>query len=62
MRFEALPGSTLADQLRAAGYDVTEIGTTERILPHSIEQRFVLGAGKRWSWRPPDRPDRSRRP
>ena len=31
MRFEALPGSTLADQLRAAGYDVTEIGTTERI-------------------------------
>ncbi|MBR1298543.1 hypothetical protein [Bradyrhizobium sp. AUGA SZCCT0042] len=45
MRFESLPGSTLPDELRAAGYEVTEIGTTQRILPHAVEQRFVVGAG-----------------
>jgi len=32
MRFEALPGSTLPDQLRASGYAVTETGHTQRIL------------------------------
>lgn len=42
---ECLPGSPLPDQLRAAGYLVTETGTTQRILPHAIEQRFVVGAG-----------------
>jgi hypothetical protein len=35
----------LPDQLRAAGYQITEIGTTQRILPHAVEQRFVIGAG-----------------
>jgi len=45
MRFEALPGSTLPDQLREAGYDVTEIGTTQRILSHAVEDKFVIGTG-----------------
>jgi hypothetical protein len=30
---ECLPGSTLPDELRKAGYDVTGIGSGERILP-----------------------------
>jgi hypothetical protein len=45
MTFEALPGSPLADQLRDNGYEVTEIGTTQRILPHAIEDKYVIGAG-----------------
>src|ERR1700730_5525340 len=45
MRFEALPGSPLPDQLRDNGYLVSEIGTTQRILPHAIEDKYVIGAG-----------------
>jgi hypothetical protein len=45
MRFEALPGSTLPDQLRDNGYEITETGTTQRILPHAIEDKYVIGAG-----------------
>jgi hypothetical protein len=33
MRFEALPGSDLPDDLRAKGYIIDQIGTTTRILP-----------------------------
>ena len=33
---ECLPGSTLPDELRRAGYTVTETGTTQRILAHAI--------------------------
>jgi hypothetical protein len=39
-----LPGSTLPDELRKTGYDVTEIGEGERILPTAIVERFVLRA------------------
>ena len=42
--FDALPGSPLPDQLAALGYDVTLIGTTERILPHQIVERFTRRA------------------
>jgi hypothetical protein len=42
---EALPGSTLPDELRAAGYDVREIGQGERILPAAIvELRLKEGS------------------
>jgi hypothetical protein len=41
MRFEALPGSPLPDQLRDAGYDVTETGQTQRILPHAMVEELV---------------------
>ncbi len=33
MRFEAVPGSPLPEVLRAHGYIVNRIGTTERIVP-----------------------------
>ena len=33
--FDALPGSPLPAQLTALGYDVTKIGTSERILAHA---------------------------
>ncbi len=36
MRFEAVPGSPLPDDLRALGYVVTLVGTTQRIIPHAI--------------------------
>jgi len=42
---QCLPGSTLPDELRDAGYTVVEIGTTQRILAHAIQQKFVIGAG-----------------
>jgi hypothetical protein len=45
MRFEALPGSPLPEQLRDAGYDVTEIGQTQRILPHAITDELALADG-----------------
>lgn len=38
---ECLPGSTLPGELRGMGYDVTEVGEGERILPSAIEQKFV---------------------
>jgi hypothetical protein len=41
---ECLPGSTLPDELRKAGYDVIETGEGERILPTAISERFVAGA------------------
>lgn len=34
MRFEARPGSSLPDELRKAGYEVTRVGETMRIVPH----------------------------
>jgi hypothetical protein len=39
---ETLPDSTLPDELRTLGYDVTEIGEGQRILPHTITQRLTL--------------------
>jgi hypothetical protein len=42
LRFEALPGSTLPDELTELGYAVTEIGEGQRILPGSIVERFSL--------------------
>jgi hypothetical protein len=42
--FETLPDSTLPADLRKAGYDVTEIGEGERILPNAIEQRMAMNA------------------
>jgi hypothetical protein len=41
---ECLPGSTLQDELCKVGYDVTEMGESERILPTAIVERFVAGA------------------
>jgi len=32
----------LPDQLAALGYLVMKIGTTERILPHAVRQRFEI--------------------
>jgi hypothetical protein len=40
IRLEALPGSTPPRDLRAIGYEVTEIGQTQRILPHAVTQKF----------------------
>jgi hypothetical protein len=39
-----LPGSTLPDELGGLGYDVTETGETERILPTAITERLCMGA------------------
>ena len=44
MRFQALIGSPLPDALRAAGYEVTETGTTQRILPHAVVEELVAHA------------------
>jgi hypothetical protein len=38
--FDALVGSALPAQLTAMGYIVEKIGTSERILPHAVPQRF----------------------
>ncbi|MGJ4889010.1 hypothetical protein ACQR1Y_12490 [Bradyrhizobium sp. HKCCYLRH3099] len=38
---ECLQGSLLLNDLDTAGYDVTPVGTAERILPAAIEQRFT---------------------
>jgi hypothetical protein len=40
MQFQALPGSPLPDQLRQLGWRVERTGTSERILPHAVSQRF----------------------
>jgi hypothetical protein len=39
--WDALPDSTLPDQLRALGYTVKRTGETQRILPHAIVENFV---------------------
>ena len=38
---ECLPGSTLPDELRKAGYDVRDLGDGERILATAIVERFT---------------------
>jgi hypothetical protein len=40
MRFDALVGSELPDQLAALGYIVEKTGTSERILAYAVAQRF----------------------
>jgi len=40
---EALPDSTLPDELRGLGYNITEVGKGERILPTAITERLVAG-------------------
>lgn len=44
VRMECLPGSTLPEELRKMGYEVTEIGEGERILPTAITERLAIGA------------------
>jgi hypothetical protein len=44
MRFEALPGSALPDELRKLGYIVVPTGTTERILPMAIKQAMTMSS------------------
>jgi hypothetical protein len=44
MRFEAMPGSALPDELRKLGYIVVPTGTTERILPHAVAQPMTLSS------------------
>jgi hypothetical protein len=41
---ECLPGSTLPDEPRKAGYEVTEIGEGERIFGAAIVQQFCIRA------------------
>jgi hypothetical protein len=41
---KCLHGSTLPDELRKLGLDVSEIGEGERILPHQIVEKFVARA------------------
>jgi hypothetical protein len=40
--FDALVGSALPAQLTAMGYIVEKTGTSERILPHAVPQRFEV--------------------
>jgi hypothetical protein len=40
LRLDALVGSPLPAQLTALGYTVTKTGTSERILPNAITQKF----------------------
>jgi hypothetical protein len=42
--FDALPGSALPEQLTALGYIVEKIGTSQRILPHALAQRFEVSS------------------
>jgi hypothetical protein len=45
IELQALPGSTLPDEIAERfGYDVREIGETERILPAAIVERFTRRA------------------
>jgi hypothetical protein len=37
-----LPGSSLPEELRARGYEVTATGEGERILPPAIVERFCM--------------------
>jgi hypothetical protein len=41
---DALVGSPLPAQLTAMGYIVERIGTSERILPHVVAQRFEVSS------------------
>jgi hypothetical protein len=43
VEMQCLPGSTLPGELRGLGYDVTETGEIERILPTAIVQKFIAG-------------------
>jgi hypothetical protein len=43
VEMQCLPGSTLPAELRGLGYEVTETGDAERILPGAIIERFVAG-------------------
>ncbi|MCK1632660.1 hypothetical protein [Bradyrhizobium sp. 162] len=43
LRFECLPGSPLPDELREAGYEVSETDEGERILPAGLVERFIVG-------------------
>jgi hypothetical protein len=40
LRFDALVGSPLPAQLAALGYIVEKIGTSQRILPDAVAQKF----------------------
>jgi hypothetical protein len=44
VRLECLPGSSLPDELRKAGYILTEEGSGERILHSAIIEMFTTGA------------------
>jgi hypothetical protein len=41
---ECLPNSALPDDLRRAGYGLTEEGEGQRILACAILERFIVGA------------------
>jgi hypothetical protein len=41
VRFDALPGSTLPDELRQRGFDVRDLGDGERILAATIVTGIV---------------------
>jgi hypothetical protein len=41
---ECLPASTLPDELRKMGYDLTETGDGQRIIPTAITERLAIGA------------------
>jgi hypothetical protein len=40
---QALPDSPLPELLRSAGYIVTKLATSQRVLPHAIHQQFAAG-------------------
>jgi hypothetical protein len=46
IRFEALAGSPLPAQLAALGYIVEKTGTSERILPHAVAQKFEVSSSR----------------
>lgn len=43
VEMQCRPGSTLPDDLRGLGYVLTVIGETERIIPGTVIEKFVLG-------------------
>ena len=47
MTFDALPGSPLPAELTALGYIVEKTGTSERILPHAVAQKFETSPAAR---------------
>jgi hypothetical protein len=44
VEMQCLPSSPLPNELRGLGYDLTEIGETQRIVATAIVQRLVIGA------------------